>query len=123
MKIIITYFFRLLLIFIPAALVAQVSDHWETIIQPGSPCKYYVPDAPLPANWTDIDFYDAPWTSGTGGVGYGDDDDNSLIPDPSTSVYCRYSFTVNSVDAISALILEIDSIHPSISKAPCFRLW
>lgn len=87
--------------------LAQEPDHWETIVSTGMSCKYLVPAAPVDASWKDPGFDDSAWAFGTGGVGYGDDDDNTLIS-PAISVYCRYTFTLSSTDIIAALILDMD---------------
>lgn len=90
-----------------AALNAQSPDHWETILQPGDACTYYLPQAPLPAGWAEAGFDDSLWLTGTGGVGYGDGDDNTII-DPAISVCCRYSFHIDDLAFIEALILDMD---------------
>jgi hypothetical protein len=59
------------------------------------------------ASWTDPDFDDSGWTNATGGVGYGDEDDNTIISQ-AISVYCRYDFTLTSTDIIADLILDMD---------------
>ena len=96
-------------------LVASISLHasgqeniyWRTILATGTPVKYLVPDQELPANWTAVDFDDAGWTNGIAGIGYGDDDDNTIVPDI-LSVYVRYAFNLSSLDEISKLILDMD---------------
>jgi hypothetical protein len=89
------------------AIQAQEIDHWETIISTGMTCRYLVPSAPVDASWADPGFDDSGWTFATGGVGYGDEDDNTLISQ-AISVYCRYDFTLSSADIISSLILDMD---------------
>jgi len=86
---------------------AQNIDHWETIIQPGDSCTYYVPLGPLPENWADVEFNDSDWLKGIGGIGYEDNDDNTIIG-PAISVYCRYTFTCSSTGMIESLILDMD---------------
>jgi hypothetical protein len=86
---------------------AQEIDHWESILSPGMMCRYLVPSSPVDASWTDPDFDDSGWTNATGGVGYGDEDDNTIISQ-AISVYCRYDFTLTSTDIIADLILDMD---------------
>ena len=69
----------LILFLFNAASLAQVSGHWETLIIPGRQCQYLVPASPVDPAWTSSAFDDSGWTTGTGGVGYGDDDDNTII--------------------------------------------
>jgi len=59
------------------------------------------------AAWTTISFDDSAWSMGTGGIGYGDEDDSTTI-DPAISVYCRYNFTLSYPDSITSLILDMD---------------
>ncbi len=92
---------------LPPRVNAQEVDHWETILAPGRTCKYLVPSSPVDASWTDPGFDDNAWTTATGGVGYGDDDDNTTIS-PAISVYCRYDFFVTSPEIIADLILDMD---------------
>ena len=89
------------------AFQAQDIHHWESILSPGKFCRYLVPSSPVDPGWTDPAFDDSAWTLATGGVGYGDEDDNTLIS-PSISVYCRYDFNLTSKDLIADLILDMD---------------
>jgi hypothetical protein len=86
---------------------SQVIDHWETLILPGRQCNYLVPDGPVDPQWTTVDFDDSGWITATGGVGYGDGDDNTTI-DPAMSVYCRYNFTLSDPGIITHLLLDMD---------------
>src|SRR5207237_1951507 len=59
--------------------------------------------------WRDISFNDAGWSTGIGGIGYGDGDDSTVIA-PTTSLYMRKSFTVADTSKIptTALLLDYD---------------
>jgi hypothetical protein len=97
-----------LALFLLSTLVgAQVTDHWESIILPGIQCRYLVPAADVDPGWTGIDFDDSNWVINIGGVGYGDDDDYTVIA-PSISVYCRYDFTLSNPGIITDLVLDMD---------------
>ena len=87
--------------------IAQKTDHWETLILPGRQCTYLVPTSPVDAAWPTTTFDDSGWTTATGAVGFGDEDDNTTI-DPALSVYCRYDFTLTYPDSITSLILDMD---------------
>ncbi len=52
--------------------------------------KYFVGTTNPDTNWKSITFNDSSWLQGFGSIGYGDNDDSTLI-DTSTSVYIRYS--------------------------------
>jgi len=88
-------------------LFAQKTDHWESLVLPGEQCSYLVPTSPVDANWISPTFDDSGWATGTGGVGYGDADDNTTIA-PAISVYSRYDFTITYPDSITHLLLDMD---------------
>ncbi|MCP3933374.1 MAG: T9SS type A sorting domain-containing protein [Bacteroidetes bacterium] len=108
----ITKFTRYSLIFAFIALTTnlfcQSIDHWETIIQTGDPCKYYIPTYAISSNWKTKDYDDVNWTSALSGIGFGDDDDNTVISEGVSSVYIRYSFTIESKAQIASLLLDVD---------------
>ena len=97
----------LILLVLSSALRAQEIDHWETMLGPGRICRYLVPNSPVDPNWINPGFDDSSWTSAEGGVGYGDDDDNTIISQ-AMAVYCRYEFIITSPELIGALILDMD---------------
>jgi len=84
----------------------QAVDHWEIIVNTGQQVKYLVPEAPVPADWIDPSFDDAGWTDGINGVGYGDNDDNTV--DTCLTVYVRSRFEITDRDAIDSLVLYMD---------------
>ncbi len=86
---------------------AQETDHWETLIIPGRQCRYLVPAGPVDPSWVTTSFDDSGWTPATGGVGYGDEDDNTIIG-PAISVYCRYSLPLSNPEVITQLLLDMD---------------
>ena len=67
----------------------QSVDHWENLIDAADTWKYTVPVSEPPLNWTDPEFNDAAWNSGQGGFGYGDNDDNTILPLGTISVFIR----------------------------------
>jgi hypothetical protein len=95
------------LIFFNPVASAQQTDHWETVIIPGRQCHYLVPDSSVDTAWTTTGFDDSAWDYNTGGIGYGDDDDNTTIG-AAISVYCRYNFTLSDPDIITRMILDMD---------------
>lgn len=84
-------------------------DHWEVPVYPEVIWKYFVGNSEPPANWRSINFNDASWSSGMGGIGYGDGDDSTVIT-PALSVYMRKSFTIADTSKISigALLIDYD---------------
>ena len=87
---------------------AQSIDHWESIIQTGDACTYYIPDQDIGSAWRNIEFDDQQWIAATGGIGYGDDDDNTTIASGVSSVYMRYVFQINNLDDIASILLDVD---------------
>jgi hypothetical protein len=53
-------------------------------------------------------FDDSSWSTGSGGLGFGDEDDNTLIAAPATSVYQRISFDIPDVSQVQMLIFSMD---------------
>ena len=82
-------------------------NHWETVVYETDTWKYLVPSTSVPATWNTLTFNDASWNTGIGGFGFGDGDDNTIIPQ-STSVYQRIVFSIVNLSAIEQAILNID---------------
>lgn len=85
---------------------AQI-DHWESIIVEGDEWSYLLPSSQPDPNWTTLAFDDASWASGPSGFGYGDDDDQTIIP-TALSIYLRKKFTVVDLEAIERLLMHLD---------------
>lgn len=81
--------------------------HWETIIQANNSFKYLEAISEPPSDWTSAEFSDVLWSSGIGGIGYDDGDDQTVI-EPVNSLYLRKEFNVSDVSNITDLILNID---------------
>ncbi|MFK7935317.1 MAG: CotH kinase family protein, partial [Saprospiraceae bacterium] len=102
---------RLLLIILlalPFFTTAQSSiDHWETVVFNDDTWSYRVGTSQPPANWMQPDFDDSDWATGTGGFGYGDEDDNTIIS-PTLSVYIRIKFDLADTVKIRRALLHAD---------------
>jgi hypothetical protein len=69
-----------------------------------------------PATWATRDFDDSAWLEGPTGIGYGDDDDATILDDMEgtttqpgyLSVYTRRAFTVADPATVGTLLLRID---------------
>lgn len=81
--------------------------HWEAAVLDNQSWKYTVPSTSI-ANWNQLSFNDATWTTGTGGIGYGDGDDATVIPTSSNMVYMRRSFNIIDTAAIDWVVLCMD---------------
>lgn len=90
------------------SLFAQTVDHWETIVQVGDNCRYYVPDSDIGTSWKAYDFEDTAWPIGVSGFGYGDNDDNTVLSNGTLCVYSRFNFNVEHISDIAELYLDMD---------------
>ncbi|HNB81140.1 MAG TPA: CotH kinase family protein [Chitinophagaceae bacterium] len=82
-------------------------NHWESCVLETMSWKYKVPTAAI-AGWNTLSFNDASWTSGIGGIGYGDGDDNTVLPNPTVSVYMRRTFTIVDTAALVQAVFCMD---------------
>ncbi len=82
-------------------------DHWETAVYPYNNWSYIVPVTEPPANWHNQGFDDSSWLIGPGGIGYGDEDDNTEI-DPAISVYMRHTFNISDPSKLVQAIIHVD---------------
>lgn len=81
--------------------------HWETVVYSNDVWQYFVGTTEPDIDWRDLSFDDSSWLEGRGGIGYGDDDDSTIIA-PALSLYQRKSFNISDTSLIKALILHID---------------
>ena len=81
------------LFFCGTSLYAQV-DHWEKLVDENDQWKYRLGNSEPSYNWMSPSFNDATWQSATGGLGYGDGDDQTTVAN-CASLYMRRSFTVS----------------------------
>ncbi|MFN8165572.1 MAG: CotH kinase family protein [Bacteroidia bacterium] len=96
-----------ILVFASGTLNTDRVDHWETAVQSGTTWKYYYGSTPADTNWRNNSFNDASWSSGPGGIGFGDGDDATTIPQ-GTTVLMRKSFTIADTSQIVKAIFNID---------------
>jgi len=83
-------------------------NHWETIVKDNSTWYYQVPTAASSPEWIMPTFTVNSWLQGTGGFGFGDGDDNTVLPSSSVSVYTRTEFDIANLNQIVALALHFD---------------
>ena len=103
-------FLRLTIVFLYLlfSVVHSQVHHWETIVKDNSTWYYQVPTAASSPEWITPSFTVNSWLQGTGGFGYGDGDDNTVLPSSSVSVYTRTEFTIANLNQIVALALHFD---------------
>ena len=98
----------LLLLFLSFRMAqGQIIDHWETAIFNYDTWKYFVGTSEPAATWRSLPFDDSGWPQGPGGFGYGDNDDNTVIPQ-CISVFIRIKFNVADTSIISGALLSMD---------------
>ncbi len=83
------------------------ADHWESVVLPGDSWQYIVPTSQPDIAWKDSGFDASDWLSGNSGIGYGDDDDATVIS-TTLSVFMRLEFEVSALNEIEALLLDMD---------------
>lgn len=83
-------------------------DHWETAVMESDTWQYIVPSSEPPASWKLAGFTNGLWSTGTGGIGLGDSDDNTILPNGTSRVYLRHEFSVSDTSLISAAAFHID---------------
>lgn len=81
---------------------------WETVIREGDATKYIIPSSAVSSLWIQDNFNDSGWQNGTFGIGYGDNDDNTVVPNGTGSVFTRTTFTIDDISVVDSLILHID---------------
>ncbi len=106
MKSLIRIFF-VSLFFLVATDQAYCQIHWETLVHASDQWKY-LPGASDPGStWRTTTHDDSGWSTGTGGFGFGDNDDATTLS-PVISVFVRKKFNVVDVTAIEDMIFHID---------------
>jgi hypothetical protein len=86
---------------------SQTINHWETAVFNTDTWKYWIGTSDPGQNWTSLSFNDSQWPEGPGGFGYGDNDDNTEIPQCS-SVFLRMKFNISDTSLIGSAIFNID---------------
>jgi len=84
---------------------ANVVDHWERLVNENSTWKY-TSGTQLYYDWMEPSFNDGGWSSGAGGFGNGDGDDNTSIN--SSRFYLRKNFNVVDKEVIANLVFAMD---------------
>ena len=96
----------ILIFFIPFTAFAQI-DHWEKLVGESDTWSYRLGNSEPNSSWLDTSFNASNWATGAGGIGYGDNDDQTTISN-TASLYMRREFSVNQLSAIQALIFHAD---------------
>ncbi|MBX9850489.1 MAG: CotH kinase family protein [Cytophagaceae bacterium] len=86
----------------------QTVNHWETAVKENDFWKYLIPSAEPPSTWKDRTFNDASWTTAKGGLGYGDNDDTTVLSGPFNSLYIRRTFNIADTSKLMRAIFNVD---------------
>lgn len=88
---------------VPLSASAQLGtiSSWSMLVSGDGAFRYSVsPDTA----WKDTAFIDSHWPTGTGAIGYGNNDDETVIP-AAASVFVRKTFTISDTSAIDQLYI------------------
>lgn len=88
-------------------LFSQEVNHWETVVLAEDEWQYILPISEPNAAWRTKDFDASTWEKGQGGIGYGDDDDRTVIS-ATLACYMRRSFTIENTDRVQKAIFNMD---------------
>lgn len=82
------------------------------LIPEGAVWKFFRGTREPPSNWREIEFSDIFWEAGRVGIGYGDDDDRTVLEDMRgdggyLSLYARHRFSVDDPQALENLTLRL----------------
>lgn len=86
----------------------SIVHHWETAVQDGQIWTYTAGNASVATNWYTPAYNPSGWNQGPGGIGYGDNDDQTTLPAGTLSVLARCTFTVQDKDKLTAVLLNMD---------------
>jgi len=81
--------------------------YWNTIIDWGDEWSYRLGTSEPPSDWNLLDFDDSGWLTGQTGIGYGDEDDRTIIGQV-ISLYARKKFQIENMDEVINLFLQMD---------------
>ncbi len=94
--------------FLFANIVIAQTDHYETVVRDTQQWQYIVPTATTSTSWNQPSFDASTWQTNMGGFGFGDNDDGTVIPNGSVSVYMRKSFNITDINALTKIIFHMD---------------
>ncbi len=81
---------------------------YRTVVAVGDSCQYIIPTATTATNWREIAFDDSGWESGVTGLGYGDNDDNTIVANGTKAIFLRQSFEISQPELIEEILFHVD---------------
>ena len=82
--------------------------HWFSLIDIGQNWKYFVPSTEPSSTWKLLTFSETGWLTGPSGIGFGDNDDNTVIASGKMSVFMRKKFTITDLQNLKSMWLHMD---------------
>jgi hypothetical protein len=95
------------LIFASGSSAEAPVHHYEMPVDGIGQWKYAIGSDLVESNWRDLGYDDSQWETGSGGIGFGDGDDGTVIP-MSQAVFMRKTFTIQDSTKIVEAILIMD---------------
>ena len=86
----------------------DIINHWETAVWANQTWQYLIPGGPIANDWKNVPFTATGWSSGQMGIGYGDGDDVTNLPDLTLSAYARLEFSITDTSKIVSALLDLD---------------
>ncbi len=86
----------------------QTPLYWNTIIDIGQNWKYFIPLSEPSTSWKLFNYSETNWSTGASGIGFGDNDDNTVIASGNMSVFMRKKFTVANLENLKSLWFHMD---------------
>jgi len=83
------------------------SSSYHSLVNASDQWKYFPANSEPEATWNTLSFNDNSWLEGSGGFGYGDEDDETVV-EGYPSVYLRKEFNVNDLAGVNSLSLFAD---------------
>ncbi|MBN1999071.1 lamin tail domain-containing protein, partial [candidate division KSB1 bacterium] len=91
----------------------QTSESTTILLNTGAVWKYFDDGSSPGTGWNEIDFNDSAWPSGPAQLGYGDDDENTVVdfgPDSNqkyTTTYFRTTFHMTDISHVRSLTFKL----------------
>ena len=82
--------------------------YWETLVGNGQSVKYIVPTNQIDNQWIEKDYDDQNWNSGQYGIGYGDEDDETVVSSGTQSIFARSYFQIDNLESVQNMVLHMD---------------
>ncbi len=101
------YLFVFLLFFFCQSSIFSQINHWETAVYADGIWHYQLGINEPPSSWNTTGFDDSAWSEGQGSIGYGDGDDNTIVPNTG-SLYMRQKFAVADKSKIEMAAFHAD---------------